>query len=428
VERQRTRSSRKDGTEDQPGPSGRSERRREDPIKAAERALVGTKPGIDFFPTPPPLAQRMVQLANINPGEHVLEPSAGKGDIADAIRSAGGKVDAVELSNTLRAVLDAKGHKLVGQDFETFEPTELYDAIVMNPPWSGGADVRHVMRAYDMLKPGGRLVALMSMHASFASDKASVAFRGWMEELGASSEKHGAEDFKSQLMSGGIPSWLISVRKPMTKAMFFKAQIKGANTGDLFSQPVNVKGYVRNGHTVAAHTEVRQVRHEAPPAPKPKSYPWESASQSHMIHRMTDDELVAAMTEAVSVPRSLPYLDAMRISTKGRRDTLPPEKNAAILAAMARAEGQAGRSGSLSTKPAEDKPKPALIIKKRPDMTEAEAEAFARGVAELPRNKLTGKTQMDDDAKAMFAKKKLSKKDVDLIVRKMVEAKQRSAA
>lgn len=247
----------------------RTGKRAEDPIKAAERALVGTKPGIDFFPTPPPLALRMVQLANIKPGEQVLEPSAGKGDIADAIRAGGGRVDVVELSNTLRKVLEAKGHELVGTDFEAFESHEQYDAIVMNPPWSGGADVRHVMRAYAMLKPGGRLVALMSMHASFANDKASQAFRGWMEGLGASSEKIPAADFASQWMSGGIPSWLVHLEKPMAKALFFKATIKGANTGDLFAEPVHVKAYVREGHTVQAHTEVRQVRHEAPPAPKP---------------------------------------------------------------------------------------------------------------------------------------------------------------
>lgn len=200
----------------------RTGKRAEDPIKAAERALVGTKPGIDFFPTPPPLAQRMVQLAGIQPGERVLEPSAGKGDIADAILAAGGKVDAVEMSQTLRKVLEAKRHTVVGTDFEAFDSHDQYDAIVMNPPWSGGADVRHVMRAYGMVKPGGRLVALMSMHPSFAQDKASQAFRAWMEHMGATAEKIPASDFASQWMSGGIPSWLVHVEKPMTKALFMR--------------------------------------------------------------------------------------------------------------------------------------------------------------------------------------------------------------
>jgi protein-L-isoaspartate O-methyltransferase len=197
----------------------RGGRPKEDPLKKLERDLVGTKPGIDFFPTPPPLAQHMVQLAGIKPGMRVLEPSAGKGDIADAIAAAGGKVEALEIAGSLKAVLGAKGHNLVGTDFEDFTPAEKYDAIVMNPPWSGGADVRHVMRAWDMVKPGGRLVALMSLHASFAQDKASTAFRAFLENTGATQEKHGAEAFKSQWMSQGIPSWLIAIDKPMAKAI-----------------------------------------------------------------------------------------------------------------------------------------------------------------------------------------------------------------
>jgi tRNA G10 N-methylase Trm11 len=34
-----------------------------------------------LFPTPPELADRMVELADIRPGQQVLEPSAGTGRI-----------------------------------------------------------------------------------------------------------------------------------------------------------------------------------------------------------------------------------------------------------------------------------------------------------------------------------------------------------
>jgi predicted RNA methylase len=195
--------------------------KRENPITKMERDLVGKRPGIDFFPTPPTLAKRMVELAGITPGMHVLEPSAGKGDIADALKEAGAKVDALEISSMLRPILEAKGHHLAGSDFMAFgvsDPAQRYDAVVMNPPWSGGADVRHVMRAWDMVKPGGRLVALMSVHASFASDNQSKQFRDWLEAHGASTEKLPSEAFKSQWMPGGIASWLVSVDKPADRA------------------------------------------------------------------------------------------------------------------------------------------------------------------------------------------------------------------
>ena len=57
--------------------------------KELERKLVGQKVGIDFFPTPKSVASDMVQKADIQPGMTVLEPSAGNGNIADAIKGTG---------------------------------------------------------------------------------------------------------------------------------------------------------------------------------------------------------------------------------------------------------------------------------------------------------------------------------------------------
>jgi methylase of polypeptide subunit release factors len=40
--------------------------------------------------------------------------------------------------------------------------TEKYDRIVMNPPFTADQDIDHVLHAYDLLNPGGRLVSVMS--------------------------------------------------------------------------------------------------------------------------------------------------------------------------------------------------------------------------------------------------------------------------
>jgi predicted RNA methylase len=185
-----------------------------DPVKQMERDLVGKQVGIDFFPTPPGLVARMLRSARIVAGDRVLEPSAGKGDIADAARAAGASVDAIEISDTLRKLLEAKGHHLVAQDFEDFTPTEPYDTVIMNPPWSGNADVRHTRRAYDLVKPGGTVVSLIGMHSSFASDRVSREFRDWLEELGAEVEDQPREAFVSQWQRNGIPSRLVVLHKP----------------------------------------------------------------------------------------------------------------------------------------------------------------------------------------------------------------------
>jgi SAM-dependent methyltransferase len=114
-----------------------------------------------LFPTPPDLAARMVRLAGVGEGDRVLEPSAGTGNIVQAIRARGGVVTAVEINPRLARLTDAHcadfldfiGPEAEGAPFE-------FDAVVMNPPFKDAVDVMHIMRARTFLKPGGRLVAI----------------------------------------------------------------------------------------------------------------------------------------------------------------------------------------------------------------------------------------------------------------------------
>lgn len=187
-----------------------------DPIKEAERALVGQKVGVDFFPTPKPLAAKMAELASIEPGMIVLEPSAGSGNLADAARDAGGQVDTVEVSDILRNVLRAKGHAIAAHDFDTFEPGKQYDAVIMNPPFSNRQDAAHIMRAYDLLKPGGKLVAIAGEGVFFGSDKKALAFRAWLDEQGGEIEKLPENTFKGIDLPAqtGANARLIIISKP----------------------------------------------------------------------------------------------------------------------------------------------------------------------------------------------------------------------
>ncbi len=199
--------------------TGQVKKAAEDPIKKAERELIGQTVGIDFFPTPKPVADDIISRAGIEPGMKVLEPSAGNGRLADAAKEAGAEVDAVELSSSLRDILALKGHNLVGQDFDEFNPGPVYDRIVMNPPFSDRRDVEHVRRAFDMLKPGGRLVAIMSEGPFFGSDKKATGFRDWLESMGGTSEKLPPNTFmqdKSGLPTTGVNARIVVVDKATT--------------------------------------------------------------------------------------------------------------------------------------------------------------------------------------------------------------------
>jgi predicted RNA methylase len=174
-------------------------------IRQLERQLVGAKiPG--YFPTPPEAADRVVELARIEPGMRVLEPSAGKGDLAEAIRRGGGGfAECVERQATLHAILMERGYVSHHGDFLELtlehwrfgyqDPAFGFDRVCMNPPFEDGADMTHVQHAFGMLRPGGRLVAIMSEGTFFREDRQTVAFRAWLDELGAENEKLAAGTF-----------------------------------------------------------------------------------------------------------------------------------------------------------------------------------------------------------------------------------------
>jgi protein-L-isoaspartate O-methyltransferase len=115
----------------------------------------------NLFPTPPEVARRVVELADIQPGQRVLEPSAGTGCLLEALPDT--PIVAVEINGQLAEALQWRFTGLVVHrgDFLTMN-SELgtFDRIVMNPPFDHGSDLEHIRDAFAKLKPGGRLVAI----------------------------------------------------------------------------------------------------------------------------------------------------------------------------------------------------------------------------------------------------------------------------
>jgi phospholipid N-methyltransferase len=134
-----------------------------DAMKASLRAGVKAVSAPQLFPTPPALAARMVELADIQPGAQILEPSAGTGRILTEIKRRHPEADvtAVEIRAHLADVL-RNGYRVPTycEDFLTFRALPTYDRIIMNPPFENASDVKHIERALSLLNPGGRLVAL----------------------------------------------------------------------------------------------------------------------------------------------------------------------------------------------------------------------------------------------------------------------------
>lgn len=249
-------------------------------MRELELQMVGRKAdGLDFFPTSAEVADQMIEAADLAPDMAVLEPSAGTGHLADRIREAGAEPDVIEISSERRALLEEKGYTTQAVDdfldlkprgFFTFGDTfrapdgaegimrgangnrarlvsdagdmvgagyydrsELtgvahngtasgYDRIIMNPPFSNRRDAEHVRHAFDLLKPGGRIVAIMGEGVFFGQDKKAQDFREWLEAVGGTSEKLPEGSFMdpSLPVNTGVNARMVVIDKPVGDAVF----------------------------------------------------------------------------------------------------------------------------------------------------------------------------------------------------------------
>ena len=146
----------------------------------------------------PELADRMVELLEVEDGNVVLEPSCGDGALVEALRRNARKtysVIAIELNAQLVEGCKRKGFDVTQGDFNEFKPACEINRVLMNPPFEQLQDCRHILKAYEMLGPGGCLVAICSAGVRFRREQPAVQLRelideqGWIEDLPAGSFK-----------------------------------------------------------------------------------------------------------------------------------------------------------------------------------------------------------------------------------------------
>lgn len=126
----------------------------------------------DFYPTPKNLIDKMLCDLDFSVIKSILEPSAGKGDIVEAlkkkeeIRSYGRikyqfDIDCIEADQNLQHILKGKNFRVVYNDFLTYSTMKEYDLIIMNPPFSNGC--KHLLKALEMQqRNGGAVVCLLN--------------------------------------------------------------------------------------------------------------------------------------------------------------------------------------------------------------------------------------------------------------------------
>jgi phospholipid N-methyltransferase len=131
-------------------------------LKELERSFISKKiPG--FFPTPPALIEKLFSMVKVYEDDTILEPSAGLGHIAQEIKKTYPKneLSLIEWNYDLSEVLRKKGFDDT-EHCNFIGTSHKYDVIFMNPPFENGQDIQHVNHAFKLLKPGGRLAAIMA--------------------------------------------------------------------------------------------------------------------------------------------------------------------------------------------------------------------------------------------------------------------------
>ena len=129
----------------------------------------------EFYPTPSELAMKMAKLVDMERVKYVLEPSAGKGDLIEALKNLTTdrlkhhfgystnyqfEVDCIEKDENLSNLLKGKEYSVVYDDFLDFNTHKSYDLIIMNPPFSNGD--KHLLKAISLIKYGGQIVCLLN--------------------------------------------------------------------------------------------------------------------------------------------------------------------------------------------------------------------------------------------------------------------------
>ena len=142
------------------------------------KAQMYQKGDIQF--TPKQLAEELVSLACINEHSHVLEPEAGIGNIADAAKEITQNVDCIERMADFKEILKLKKHNVIADDLLETEPDPVYDAVIMNPPFS--EECEHIQKAFDFVRPGGNLVAVCSSCIQWKNNRKYEQFRDWLSE------------------------------------------------------------------------------------------------------------------------------------------------------------------------------------------------------------------------------------------------------
>lgn len=186
-----------------------------------------------YYPTPAPLAQELVEQVHISYDHTCLEPSAGQGAIAQFMHCYSLWLVEIMPQNIpvlRRTQFPATHTHIIERDFLTVEgwvpnlDNNMFDRIVANPPFTKNQDIKHVLHMVKMLKFEGRMVSVMSNSWRHGSQKLQKQFRDFIELSGSEVVDIPAGTFKES--GTGIASCYVIINADMKTCRAFNSIIE----------------------------------------------------------------------------------------------------------------------------------------------------------------------------------------------------------
>ncbi len=316
-----------------------------------KRLSIALKSYDDYFSTSMGwLQNKMIEAADIQRGDIILEPSAGTGHLAQAIQAEypENELRVIEIVPDFRAILEMLGFNLVGHDF--LEYGEQVDVVIANPPFGKMQDIDHVYHAWKCLKPGGRLVSIMSPSPFFNTQNKAETFRKWFKENGGHKEDL-KQAFKESERSTGVNVVMITMQKPkeaveplpsdsLTNISIVQPAEAAIAIGTMpdFVEPVtnHTSAICAGCHKAAMHTVERNGKRYCEEClPTPGGLPKQDAEWIKTGKPAADrDETDAWVKEVNNKARRLDQMSDVNINRARSADASPEVVEAAITQIM----------------------------------------------------------------------------------------------
>lgn len=158
---------------------------------------INSQEDSQYFPTPSIIARDMAQLLvefiDCDNEITVLEPSAGRGNLAYELvalepnyKMVVIEPDEINYSYLENLINDYKstilGYKSTFEEYYENNSDTRFDGVIMNPPFSNSRDINHIKMAFSLLKPGGTLVSIISENVLYYDNDENKEFVNWLNE------------------------------------------------------------------------------------------------------------------------------------------------------------------------------------------------------------------------------------------------------